>query len=95
MEEELLTVYEVAALLKCSKLTVYGLVSKRKIPCIKISERFLRFRKSDLMSWLGTKSQEVGGRQSHSARKSCGRTREQSSDIKGIVELARKEVLGT
>lgn len=54
--EKLLTVDEVAKFLRFSKQGVYQLVFRKKIPAVKISKRALRFRESDILRWLGTKS---------------------------------------
>lgn len=47
----LLTVREVAALLRLTEAGVYSLVAQRKIPHFKISNR-VRFTRSDVVAWL-------------------------------------------
>jgi excisionase family DNA binding protein len=47
----LLTVEEVAGLLRLSKKGIYAMVEARRIPFVKISNR-LRFLKSDVLDWL-------------------------------------------
>lgn len=47
----LLTVEEVATLLRLTKKGIYAMVEARRIPFVKISNR-LRFLKSDVLDWL-------------------------------------------
>lgn len=49
--EALLTVAEVAALLRLTPKGVYAMVEARRIPFIKISNR-VRFLQSDVLAWL-------------------------------------------
>ncbi len=49
--DKILTIPEVAEVLKISKAKIYMLVSKKKIPHIKI-QRNVRIRESDLVKWL-------------------------------------------
>ena len=48
----LLDVREAASLLHLSPGTVYHLVSQGRVPCIRLSRRCLRFRRSDLDEWV-------------------------------------------
>lgn len=48
---QLLTVREVAAMLRLTEKGVYSLVAGRRIPFIKISNR-VRFLHSDVLAWL-------------------------------------------
>lgn len=48
---QLLTVEEVAALLKLTRKGIYALVEARRIPFLKISNR-LRFDYRDVVAWL-------------------------------------------
>ncbi|MBK8170735.1 MAG: helix-turn-helix domain-containing protein [Sandaracinaceae bacterium] len=50
-ETELLTVDEVAALLRTTVKGVYYLVEHRRIPHLKLGRR-IRFVRSDVLSWL-------------------------------------------
>jgi excisionase family DNA binding protein len=47
----LLTVEEVADLLRLTKKGIYAMVEARRIPFVKISNR-VRFLKSDVLDWL-------------------------------------------
>lgn len=47
----LLTVEEVAELLRMTKKGIYALVEGRRIPFVKVSNR-LRFIRSDVLGWL-------------------------------------------
>ena len=53
--DHLLNVSEVAEFLGLSKGTIYHLVSQQRVPCIRLSNRCLRFRLSDLEKWIATK----------------------------------------
>jgi excisionase family DNA binding protein len=50
--EELMTVTEAAEFLGVSPGTLYHWVSELKIPVIRFSKRCIRFRRSDIESWL-------------------------------------------
>jgi excisionase family DNA binding protein len=47
-DDRLLDVNEVAEFLGLAVGTVYHLVSQKRLPCIRLSARCLRFRRSDL-----------------------------------------------
>lgn len=49
--DDLLTVRDVAAMLRLTEAGVYSLVAQRKIPHFKISNR-IRFTRSDVVAWL-------------------------------------------
>ena len=51
-EKLLLDVEDVAALTGFSVGTLYHWVSQRRIPVVRISARCVRFRRSDIDSWL-------------------------------------------
>ena len=51
-DDDLLTVAEVAEILKFSKLSIYHLVSQRRIPHLHLSKRCLRFRRGSIQAWL-------------------------------------------
>jgi predicted DNA-binding transcriptional regulator AlpA len=63
--DELLTVAELAALLKCEESSIYNLTRKRavryahELPVLRLPMG-LRFRKSSVIAWLG--AQETTGR---------------------------------
>lgn len=48
---DLLTVDEVAAMLRLTPKGIYAMVSARRIPFIKISSR-VRFLRSDIVAWV-------------------------------------------
>jgi excisionase family DNA binding protein len=52
MNDRLLNVAEVAQLLGLSKGTVYHHVSERRIPCVRLSARCLRFRESEMQEFI-------------------------------------------
>ncbi len=47
----LLTVEELAQLLRLTRKGVYGLVSQRRIPHLKVG-RVVRFKRTDVLDWL-------------------------------------------
>lgn len=50
-DTELLTVEEVAAILKLTKKGIYLLVETRRIPVVKVGNR-LRFFRAEIVTWL-------------------------------------------
>lgn len=52
MEDELLTISEIAEMLRVSEGHVYSLMRKRALPVIRRGKRFTRIRRSDLMAYL-------------------------------------------
>jgi excisionase family DNA binding protein len=50
--ENLLTVSEVADYLRLSKSQVYAMISQRKLPCIRLSERRVVVSEKDLLVWV-------------------------------------------
>ena len=58
MDDNVMTVREVAWYLKLSKSKVYGLVQQRQIPHIKIG-RNVRVREKDVQAWLAANSVSV------------------------------------
>jgi excisionase family DNA binding protein len=52
VEERLLTIKEVAELLRVAEATVYRLVKRGDLPAIKPSAKITRFRKSDIEAFL-------------------------------------------
>ena len=59
LEDEILTVSEVAAYFKISEVTTYKLVQNGKIPTLKIG-RHLRVKKSDLSEFVEALKQGKG-----------------------------------
>jgi excisionase family DNA binding protein len=51
LEPEFLTVDEVALLLRLKPKGIYSMISARRIPFIRVSNR-VRFRRTDLERWL-------------------------------------------
>ncbi len=51
MSDEILTVQEVAALLKVADKTVYTMAQKGEIPCFKVRGQW-RFRRADIDTWI-------------------------------------------
>lgn len=62
--EPLMTVDDVAVLLNVRKKWVYEAASRKAIPCVRVGH-FLRFRRSEIDSWLdanATAATEIGDR---------------------------------
>jgi len=55
-EHKLLTLKELCNLLHLKPGSVYALVHYKRIPFIKLSDKCLRFRLSDIESWLSSKT---------------------------------------
>jgi excisionase family DNA binding protein len=54
-KDALMTVMEAAEFLGLVPGTVYHFVSERRIPCVHLSARCVRFRRSDLEAWVAAK----------------------------------------
>ena len=52
MENEILTISEVAEMLRVSEGHVYSLMRAGELPVIRRGKRFTRIRRSDLMAYL-------------------------------------------
>lgn len=55
-ESEVLTVEEVAALLRLDRKTVYGMVQRNEIPGARECGRAIRFHRSTVLEWLASGS---------------------------------------
>jgi excisionase family DNA binding protein len=95
MDDEYMTVDGVADLIKCSKLTIYGMVAKKKIPYKKPSRRLLRFKKSEILAWIDGEYTGTETTPTSSVKKAVRRKAISAGHVNGIVCMARKEVLGT
>ena len=64
--DELLTRDEVAKLLKVNPITVYRLTKQGKLPAVKLSGRFVRYQKRDVLSLINRHTtyrvEEEGGK---------------------------------
>jgi excisionase family DNA binding protein len=52
---KLMDVREVADFLKLAPGTIYHLVSRGQLPCVRLSARCVRFRRSDIEAWIEEK----------------------------------------
>ena len=59
MADEILTVSEVAVLLKVAEKTVYTMAQKSELPCFKVRGQW-RFRRQDLDSWMASQVKHPG-----------------------------------
>jgi excisionase family DNA binding protein len=53
----LMTAQEVAQVVGCSDKEIYKMAACGEIPCVRITERMVRFDPSDLEKWLASKRQ--------------------------------------
>lgn len=60
MTDEILTLPEVAQLLKVTDKTVYSLAQKGRLPGFKVGGQW-RFRRADLDSWIDAKTRRAAG----------------------------------
>lgn len=52
MNDRLMTVSEAAEFLGLAVGTIYHMVSQKRLPCVRLSARCLRFRRSDLEEFI-------------------------------------------
>jgi excisionase family DNA binding protein len=55
--DKLLTVKEAAEMLRLAPGTIYHLISRHAVPCVKLSKRCVRFRQSELEQWVSNHSE--------------------------------------
>jgi excisionase family DNA binding protein len=58
--ERLLTVGEVLDLLQTSRTNLWRLTCSGKLPCVHVGERSIRFRQTDLMSFIDASTRRAG-----------------------------------
>ncbi|MDC0708758.1 helix-turn-helix domain-containing protein [Stigmatella sp. ncwal1] len=60
MSDEILTLPEVAQLLKVAEKTVYTMAQKAELPAFKVGGQW-RFRRTDLDTWIDAKTRRAAG----------------------------------
>jgi excisionase family DNA binding protein len=55
--DKLLTIADAAELLQLAPGTIYHLISRRALPCVRLSKRCVRFRQSELEEWISSHSE--------------------------------------
>ena len=60
MSDEILTLPEVAQLLKVAEKTVYTMAQKGELPAFKVGGQW-RFRRTDLDTWIDAKTRRAAG----------------------------------
>jgi excisionase family DNA binding protein len=60
MTDEILTLPEVAQLLKVAEKTVYTMAQKGELPAFKVGGQW-RFRRTDLDAWIDAKTRRAPG----------------------------------
>ena len=90
--EKLITIDEVASLLKMSKFTIYHYIHKNEIPHIKLAPGCVRFRLSDIEAWL---QKIIESEKEKKARKRKARRPGRRCDtaVDRLIEEAKREVL--
>jgi len=73
-QDDILTISEVATLLKVAGKTVYGLAQKGNIPGFKVGGQW-RFKRTAIDSWIEAKTQVAGAQPANSGAKSAGTKR--------------------
>jgi len=58
MDEEILTVKDLANFLKVDEKTIYRLIQDKEIPCFKIRGQW-RFKKSIIVEWIDNKLKQL------------------------------------
>lgn len=61
MPDEILTIPEVASLLKVAEKTVYTMAQRAQLPAFKVRGQW-RFKRSDLDAWIESQKSAVGNR---------------------------------
>jgi excisionase family DNA binding protein len=61
MEDQKLTYKQVSALMGIPLGTIYGLVSLKRIPHIRLGKRFVRFSKAEIERWMKSHEIQVRG----------------------------------
>ena len=59
-EDEVLTIKEVAALLKIGEKTAYAMAQNGELPAFKVRGQW-RFRRADLLEWIEEQKRAAGG----------------------------------
>jgi excisionase family DNA binding protein len=67
MSDEILTLPEVAQLLKVAEKTVYTITQRGELPAFKVGGQW-RFRRADLDSWIDGKTRRVDGQRERGAK---------------------------
>lgn len=62
MTDEILTLLEVAQLLKVAEKTVYTMAQKGELPAFKVGGQW-RFRRTDLDAWIDAKTRRAAGQE--------------------------------
>jgi excisionase family DNA binding protein len=96
-EDKLLTLKELCQLLNLKPASIYSLVYHQKIPVVKLSSRCLRFRLSDIQSWISAKTVQPMQSQAQALPVQPKRPRgrpPKNPRIDQIIEAAKREVMG-
>ena len=75
IQDHILTIPEIAALLRVADKTVYGLVQKSDLPGFKVGGQW-RFSRSAIDSWIDMKTRAAGAQLANNGAEPTGSTRE-------------------
>lgn len=89
MADEILTVADVALLVKVAEKTVYTMAQKSELPCFKVRGQW-RFRRQDLDSWMASQvtgpacpSSQRGGPRRRRGREAGDERNRHVSEVRG------------
>lgn len=102
MTERLWTVDDVCNFLGYKRNAVYQLIYRRRIPCIKLSKKAVRFDPVAIRKWLQEKSRDAapiphptaGTYRATGARRGRPRKCPADANIDRLIETVKKEVIG-
>lgn len=83
MTDEILTVAEVALLLKVAEKTVYTMAQKSELPCFKVRGQW-RFRRQDLDLWMASQVHGLGALEQLTKPRAPTRNRRPSARRRGL-----------
>jgi excisionase family DNA binding protein len=89
--DHLWTVVEAAHFLNLSHLSLYHLVSQKRVPVIRISSRCIRFSQRALLAWIENLTQEPK-KFSGGDKKSASATSKQPSSVSSVRALGQKQI---
>jgi len=94
--EKLLTKEQVMEMLGIKESTLYSWTHRNFIPYMKLGKRRLRFRESDILEWIASKSvRPQAGEERHKTKRKRTTSRPSIADdyIEGIINRAKKDAL--
>lgn len=95
MSDKYLTISDVAEKLGVKKGTIYAWLFQKRLPCIKLTGKMVRFRESDLEAWLKSKTTQPAEAKPLMKRGRPPKVNSgfQDEKINRLVQAAKNEVL--